>query len=349
MAFLTTLNCSVRGIVAAVPENFELNASAAILPEQERALFIQTTGIEKRRITKKGIFTSDLCLAAAQRLLGACKIPVHEIEGIVFVTQTPDHLIPGNATLLQQRLGISKTCVSIDINSGCSGYVYGLSVASALVQSGLKNVLLLVGDTLSKIISQTDKSTRPIFSDAGSATLLSENSDAKPMYFNLQSDGGGAETILQKFPARGSSENTPETGSEPAKEINFIPEYMEMKGLEVFNFTLREVSGNLQQLMNQQSLSVNSVDYFIFHQANLLLNETIRKKMGIPPEKTPYSLKEFGNTSSATLPVTLAACLGDQLKSRPSILALSGFGAGLSWGSAIIHTETLTCIEVVVV
>ena len=338
MAFLSTQFCSIKGIVSTVPKNYALNADCEILSLKERELFIKTTGIEKRRIADQTVMASDLCFSASEKVLGECKISASEIEGIVFVTQTPDYLIPGNASLLQNRLGITKNCVSLDINSGCSGYVYGLSVASALVHSGLKHVLLLVGDTLSKIVHPQDKSTLPIFSDAGSATLLSRNLQANPMYFNLQSDGAGAETIFQKY---GGRETLPDEASEKTIPINF----MEMRGLEVFNFTLREVSANLNLLLNEVKLSIDEIDQFIFHQANLLLNESIRKQLGISPEKNPYSLKEYGNTSCASIPVTLSANLKQELQSKPRTLALSGFGAGLSWGSAIIRTEALTCVE----
>jgi 3-oxoacyl-[acyl-carrier-protein] synthase III len=316
-------NINLAGVSAIVPANIESNHDL-LLSDEEKKTLIKTTGIETRRIADPTITAADLCIRSAQKLMSELKWLPNEIEIIVFVSQTPDHTIPGSSMFIQHRLGLSKQCMSIDINQGCAGYVYGLSVISSLMQSGqLKKGLLLVGDTLSKVIKKGDTSLTPVFSDAGSCTALEIGNGS--MDFHLQTDGSGFEQIIVK--------------NGGARKPNGDRGYLYMNGQDVFNFALQEVVPNVQMLLSSANVSIDEVDYLVMHQANILLNEAIRKKLNVNEGKTLYSLREYGNTSCATIPVSISSNT-EKLSGKKDILfLLVGFGVGLSWGSALIKSN----------
>lgn len=325
MAFIRTKNVRIAGISATIPCNQESNRDLQDLSQESIDLLIQTTGINSRRIAPKSLSTSDMCFAAAEKIIEELKWDRSEIEILILVTQTPDQPIPGSSMLLQERLGLSKSCMAMDLNQGCAGYVYGLSTIMSLMSgSKLGKGLLLVGDTITHLLDDSDQSTVPIFSDAGTATALEFNPNAEEAVFNLQTDGKGFEAIQQK---RG--------------------EAMKMNGHEVFHFGLKEVVPNVKATLENDGKTIDDIDHFIFHQANLLLNESIRKKLKIPTEKVPYTLNEFGNTSCATIPLTIVKSLGKELRSNKKNCLLSGFGVGLSWGSGIVSFSDCVCPDLI--
>lgn len=339
----------MAGVAAAVPQQRQANSDLDFLTEAEKKQLTLSTGIHFRRIAPPEMTASDLCHAAAVRLLDELGWKPGEIDVLVMVTQTPDHLLPGNAILLQQRLGLRRDCLCYDLNQGCAGYVYGLSfIQSILAATGLRRGLLLVGDTITHLISAHDQSLVPIFSDAGSATAVEFTDAEQPAWFSLQSDGAGYQAIW----VPGGAMRNPFTASslvelEIKPGVSRAPVHLAMNGHEVFNFGLKEIAPHVQQLLDAVPVTTASVDYAVFHQANLLLNEAIRKKLDLPPEKVPYSLHPYGNTSSATIPVTLAECLGAALRSRSLQLLLCGFGVGLSWGSCYLTTHQIACPDVI--
>jgi 3-oxoacyl-[acyl-carrier-protein] synthase III len=345
MACFSIANTRLLGLSASVPRTVAANADLEILPEKDRERLIKTTGIARRRIAPPDMCASDLCAAAAQQLLDGLGWSPESVDALVLVTQTPDYTVPGTATQLQQRLGLGKNTLSLDINQGCAGYVYGLSTAAALVATGgIRRALLLVGDTITHTLSPRDQSTVPIFSDAGSATALAFDPDAPPMHFHLQSDGSGHRAICipdggARHPLSPTSLEWQSFGTGLAR----MGVHLGMDGLDIFNFALAEVPPNVRALLAYAGCDAGQIDHFVFHQANLLLNEMIRKKLGLPTEKVPYSLADYGNTSCATIPVTLVSQLRDTLKQTPQRLLLSGFGVGLSWGSALVETPALSC------
>jgi 3-oxoacyl-[acyl-carrier-protein] synthase-3 len=348
MAVFSVPNIKVRGISAAVPKEVEDNSVSPLLTEQERDLFIKTVGIRYRRVAPAGLTASDLCLHAAEKLLNELNWNREEIKILVFVTQTPDYIIPNTASLLQQKLSLSKSCIAFDVNLGCSGYVYGLSIVGGLLQNmtGGK-ALLLVGDISTATISMKDKSTAPLFSDAGTATAL-EYRAGEEIHFNLQNDGKEFDDIIIPgggYRNRFSAEQL--EYKEHEKGICRNELHMKLDGVKIFNFGLREVAPNVDALLREKNIEKDSVDYFVFHQANLLMLESIRKKLHVAPEKVPYSLYDYGNTSSATIPVTLVAKLNQTLQNGKLKLLLSGFGVGLSWGSAYLETENIVCPKVI--
>ena len=340
MAIFSISNISIRGISAAVPKEVEDNETLDIISDRERKTFIEQTGIRYRRVAPIGITASDLCVACALPLLKALEWSPTDIDVLIFISQTPDFQIPNTAYVIHHRMNMSKKCLALDINLGCSGYVYGLSVISSLMQSmpGSKG-LLLVGDCSSSVISRNDKSTWPLFSDAGSATIL-EWSEGSSLHFNLQSDGSGYHDIMIND---GGYRNPFSTASliphEFAQGVSRNNLQMKLDGINIFNFALREVTPNIQALLNSIDISQSTIDYFVLHQANKLILECVRKKMNTEQNKFSYSLFNFGNTSSASIPVTIVTELKARLTLQSANLLLSGFGVGLSWGSVYLSVD----------
>lgn len=348
MAISSVHHVGIKGVSVAVPRNTHDNLQCELLSEKERELFVKTVGIRYRKVAEAGTTASDLCYTAAVQLMQAMQWKPEEISLLVFVTQTPDYIIPNTASLLQQRLGLSKNCVAFDVNLGCSGYVYGLNIAASMLQNMPDGkALLLVGDLSTATISPFDKSTVPLFSDAGSATALEYSLNAA-MHFNLQTDGSEYDDIMIEHGGyRHFFDKDSAAMQEIDKGIVRSKLHMKLDGLKIFNFALREVTPNVQALLTHCNMSTNQLDYLVFHQANRLMLESVRKKIGVNSERVPYSLFDYGNTGSATIPVTLVANLQQQLSSQELQLALCGFGVGLSWGSCIIKTEPMVCLPII--
>jgi 3-oxoacyl-[acyl-carrier-protein] synthase-3 len=290
--------------------------------------------------------TSDLSLEAARKLIDGLKWDPEEIELLIFVSQSRDYIIPATAGILQDKLGLPKSCVALDISKGCSGYVYGLSVMGRMMTGGaIKKGLFLVGDVSTQNTSYKDKSTYPLFGDAGTATAIEFVHGAAEMHFNLQTDGAGYESIIipdggiRNFASKESSFEYEDI----AEGISRHRLHIALDGVEVFNFSLREVAPNIRALLEHSGDSLDDMDYVITHQANKLMNESIRKKLKIDTEKYPYSIGDFGNTSSASIPLTMVEALRTELKGKKLRMLLSGFGVGLSWGSVVLETDKVYC------
>lgn len=345
MALARVASISFRGVAACVPRAVARTADYAGLSPEERVKFAKTTGIEERRCSGPQQCASDFCEAAANRLIGDLGWDKSDIRLLVCVTQSPDYPVPATAVLLQHRLGLGTHCAAFDIGMGCSGYVYGLLVASSLlgVMGGGK-AILLVGDTSTRSANQRDRTTAPLFGDAGTATALEFNPQAPDMVFDLNSDGGGWEAIVMRH----GGFRRPMTADslvdcEVAPGAWRAPRDLELNGIEVFNFGLREAPRTVDSLLKAAVADGSSIDIFFFHQANLLMNEMIRKKLKIPPEKCPYSLQNFGNTSCASIPMTMVTSSAGILRGGPCSMVMCGFGVGLSWASAYVRTDGLNC------
>jgi len=338
LALLRTAHTSIRAIVSCVPAQVEHTSAYANFSKEEQDLFTKTTGIRERRVAPAAVTCADLCYDAASLILQTYG---NDIDALLFVTQSPDYYLPASAVILQERLGISKGCLAFDINLGCSGYVYGLSVASSLMQGGyLKKVLLLAGDKSTLSTHYKDKSAYPLFGDAGTATLLEYDAQAEPWQFNLQSDGSGKNAIIIEH---GHSRHPYDESSEVLEEIepgiSRTKKNLSLNGTDIFNFALREVASNINSLYEWSGLDKERTDFAVFHQANKLINESVRKKLKMPVEKVPYSIDAFGNTSSASIPLTICHALKEQVKDAKLNLLLSGFGVGYSWGSVLLSSS----------
>jgi 3-oxoacyl-[acyl-carrier-protein] synthase III len=340
MASFELKGIEIKGICSSVPSASHSNWDSALIATEDRERIISSIGIVERRISPDTICTSDLCLAAAEKIIKGLDWKKEEIGALILVTQTPDYQMPATACILQDKLGLPQSCLAFDVNMGCSGYVYGLSIISSMLASaGIKKGLLLVGDTLSKIVSPRDKEVAILFGDAGTATAL-ENTGWDKQIYNLKTDGSGKEAII--VPAGGSrsrptSQHFEFLESDTGSSRRAID--LKMDGVSVFNFTIREVVKNINELLNESSTPLANVDSFVFHQANKMINSLLSKRLKVDARKIPSSLEKFGNTSCATIPVTMTTSLGTDFFKQPRKLLLSGFGVGLSWGSVLVSTR----------
>jgi 3-oxoacyl-[acyl-carrier-protein] synthase III len=335
----------LSAITAAVPKLEVRNEDLELEGRQE---LIRAVGINSRRVAPADICGSDLCVAAARALMERCAVGPEQIGVLVFVTQTPDYPLPGNSALVQHRLNLSTSTYLLDVNQGCAGYVYGLaSMASLMSAARISKGLLLVGDTITRLLSPGDRSTIPLFSDAGSATLLESAPGAGEMYFNLGNEGAGADVIRVK--AGGSRQ--PFAGdslviTEEEQNLARAPVHLAMRGIDVLHYTLKYVVPSIKELLAFAKTEIDTPDYYVFHQANRIVNECLVRRLGIPADKAPETLLDYGNTSCATIPVTLCRRLASALESSRKKLLLSGFGAGFSWGNALLDADSVLCPDV---
>ena len=339
MAFLSFNNVGINGVSACVPKNIRKNKDLEdLLGKDELNKVIKSIGIQEMRHVDDGVTPSDLCYEAALTLIEDLKIDKSDIDLVLFLSQNGDFKIPATSPSLQHRLGLPKTTACIDLTLACSGYVYALSTAYAYAsQPTINKVLLLVGEAFSQIVSDKDKVNAPLYGDAGTATLISKG-DFGESQFNLYSDGSGFEAV--QIPAGGArcpatSETVKSRDMEKGNSRTLHQLYMD--GLDVFNFTLKVVPSSIKEALSKSNNNNETIDYFLFHQANKFMIDFFRKKLKIAENKVPISLDKFGNVSSATIPLTIVTRLKDKIENKK--LLLSGFGAGLSWATAILDTS----------
>ena len=342
MAAVTLNNVRFRGLASCVPKGQVSNLDCPPEKKSERERLVRNIGILNRRLGFPWQCFSDLAYAAAEQLLEALDWKREDIDALIVVTQSPDYLVPATAIILQDRLKLSHSTIAFDINLGCSGYPFGLyTVGSMLASGGIKKALLLVGDRGASL-------NDPIFSDCGTATALEFDPTAPPIHFDMHSDGSGYKAIM--LPVGGHRE--------PVQAHHLIAQRNEngelyratdliLDGIEVLNFSTQRMPPAIRELCAYAQVSLEDIDYFLLHQANKMINETIRKKLQQQPEKFPSTLYDFGNTSSASVPLTMTARLGSRLTDTPATLLLSGFGIGLSWGSCVMRTDNVAMLPLI--
>ncbi len=348
MGFIHVPKVQIDGIAACVPTNrFGYEEYKHLFTEKEYRQFQQATGIYSARMSKSGITTSDLCQEAAIHLMDDMNIDRKDIEVLVFVSQTPDYIVPMTSCILQHRLGLSEECLAFDCTAGCSGYIYGLSMLSSLLSGrGVKKGLLLVGDSGATQLSPGDKSVYPLFGSAGTASIISFDESAEGLKFHLATDGSGYEAIMikaggQRHPI--TTESLIPKAIEPGivrSDVHLI-----LNGMDVFSFAISEVPESIEKLYTHYGLNKETTDYFVFHQANKMILDMIADQLELPEEKVPTSLREFANTSSASIPLTLVTEVGSIHKETS--FCLCGFGVGLSWGSCYFNVSQLYCSKLI--
>lgn len=334
---------NIAGIVSCVPsliiENsyfFDTFGEAAVNDS------VKMIGVQKRRWVNNTTSTRDLCFHAAKRLLNDLEWQPETIDALIFVSQTPDYRLPASACVLQSELGISKACIAFDINLGCSGYPHALWLGMTMIQTGAaKRVLLAVGETSSRIIDKDDRSTAMLFGDAGTVTAL-EIDSSNVAHFIMGTDGKGMCNLIVPT---GAFKNYLDVTDSRLNEKK--PEFLFMDGAEIFNFTLQSVPPLIARTIEFAEKNVDSYDAFLFHQANLFMIKHLMKKSKLPAEKVPINIDEFGNTSSASIPLLMTTRLKEQLKNKTFQLAMFGFGVGYSWASASIKVGNLKVIETI--
>lgn len=301
----------------------------------------KTIGVYKRYISEPEEISSDLAFHAANKLFAQGLVKKNEIDYIIFCTQSNDYLTPTTACILQERLQLSFQMGAVDINQGCTGFIYGLGLAKSLIESGIaKNVLLLTSETISKYINLKDKSTRLLFGDGATATVISATSEGQPTQignFIFGTDGKGYSNIIIKYGAARyplyklpTTEYTDEHGN-VRTERNFY-----LKGDAVFLFSIKLVPKMVKELLAKENLVLEDIQLFIFHQANKLIVDTIGKKLGIPEEKNFHFLEDCGNTVSSTIPIALYQALKQKKANKGDRILLASFGVGYSWAATII-------------
>lgn len=315
----TNKNCEISGISVCVPNTKIDNSN--LLKIIDKSKFIQHTGVKRHFLNlKKNISTSDLCFIAANKIIKKLKWKKEDIGFLLFVSQTRDFVLPSTACILQKKLGLSKNILAYDIPLGCSGFVYGLYTAFLISKNMKSKGLLLTGDMISKLIDLKDENFFGLFGDAGAAIAIKYEKKLKnSSCFLFGTDGGGYKNLIY--------DNT--------SFNNFEKKYfLKMNGAKIFEFALNEVPPQIERLLSSSKNTISSIDYFIFHQANKFLINALMKKLKIPENKIIYSIDEFGNTNSASIPITIYK----NLKNKPNVkILISGFGVGYSWASAIIN------------
>jgi 3-oxoacyl-[acyl-carrier-protein] synthase-3 len=349
MAKLVFNEVGISGISASVPKNISRNIEmAGFIPMEEIEKTINSIGIIEKRFVDSDTCASDLCFSAAEKLFAEMNIDRTTIDVLIFMSQTSDYKIPATAPILQNRLGLSRSTAAFDIGLACSGYVYSLSVAFAFASlPTINRVLLLDGETFTKIVNPRDKVNTLLYGDAGTATII-EKGQFGTSYFTLNTDGSGFEAI--KINAGGSRNiSTPENILEKTdKDGNVRSEHqIYMDGGEVFNFTMREIPRDIKNILEYSNINMETIDYLVFHQANKFMTDFFTKKLKIPVNKVPYCLDKYGNTSSSSIPLTISSELSPVLSNTNKKLLISGFGAGLSWGSAILNINNCKVVPVI--
>jgi 3-oxoacyl-[acyl-carrier-protein] synthase-3 len=297
-------------------------------------------GIARRNISGKDEFASDLAIEAAELIFNNNEVSKDDIDFLIYCTQSPDYILPTTACLIQDRLGLPSSCGAFDYNLGCSGYVYGLSIAKGLIETGsAKNILLITADTYSKYINPNDRSVRVLFGDAATASIISSKESTKDLIgpFVFGTDGSGKDNLIVH--AGGLKEPLSEEST-----VEKIDAYgntrsrsnLYMNGSEVFNFTLNAVPKAYYDLIEKSEVSEDQYSKFIFHQANKFMLNHLRAKLKIDEDKFSVHMEHFGNTVSSTIPIALKNELNDGNLENNDIVMLLGFGVGYSWAACNI-------------
>ena len=328
----------IKGISYYLPEKVLTNEDLLIdFPEWSVVKVASKLGISQRHIAAHNETATDMGIKAGSLLIEEYNIDKTSIDFILLCTQSPDYFLPASACLIQERLGLKTSTGAIDINQGCSGFIYGLSLAKGLLCAGIaKNVLLLTSETYSKYIHSRDKGNRTIFGDASAATLISSDGFAEIRDFSLGTDGRGAGNLIV------------ETGASRCINIknNIIwdengnpvsPDHLYMNGTEIFNFTLEIVPILIKDILIKNSLLQTEIDLFVFHQANKHMMEFLRKKLKIESEKFYYYIENVGNTVSSTIPIALKEAINEGKIRSGSKILIAGFGVGYSWGGTVLR------------
>ena len=330
---------NISSLISVIPDT-------KIIIDEERKLYSwtddqlkkikQNIGIQERRVTKKGITSFNLMHHSAKKLFNQTNLNPEEVDAIICVTQTPDYLQPGNSFLIHNSFSFRKNILTLDINSGCSGFVNGLSQASALINNyQMKKIILLCGDTISKLVDKNDQSVAPLFGDAASCMLI-EPSNKGEDFFSFGTDGSGYESLIVKDGG--------------FKNLNSIqPPSLHMNGNKVMLFSITEEPKDVLSLLEYSRLSIDDIDYFVMHQANKYILNNIAKRIKIPANKfLNSSFSNYGNTSSVSIPLAISNDLNTSIENKEIKFLLSGFGVGLSWTSIINSSIIKNCPEPII-
>jgi 3-oxoacyl-[acyl-carrier-protein] synthase-3 len=328
----------IKAISYYLPEKILTNQQLAEeFPEWTIEKIADKIGIKERHIAAENETALDMAQKAAECFFNEQSIDKANIDFILFCTQSPDYFLPTSACILQDRLGLPTRCGALDFNLGCSGFIYGLSLAKGLIAGNIaKNILLITSETYSKHLHPKDKGNRTIFGDAAAVTLISTEGFAEILDFSLGTDGWGCENLIVKTgalrnPAKTNQVEFDESGNPVSAD------FLYMNGSEIFNFTLESVPLLVEDVLKKNQLQKDDINLFVFHQANKHMLHFLRRKIKIEEAKFYYCLENFGNTVSSTIPIALSeAQKENRLKGN---VLLAGFGVGYSWGGVVINCK----------
>lgn len=340
MAIITHKNVGITAMAACVPKNVidNYHYGLDIWPEEEVKQVVDKVGVTERRFADEKTCSSDLCFAAAEKLIADNNIDKSEIDLLVFLSQTPDYRMPATSILLQDRLGLPMSCMAFDISLGCSGFLSALNVVYCMMQNkGFRKALLLDGETRSKVYSAKDRREAFIFGDAGVAVLVERDEKFGESHFSVNSDGSRGELIMIKGGGYRNMSSVETLKEKVVDEYGNIrtDEQGHMEGADVFNFVIIEVPKDIKRLMEATGQDIQQMDYYVFHQANAFINNYVAKKMKLDKTKIPWTIQKYGNTSSVSVPLTIISELKDQMVGRKNLL-MSAFGVGMAWATATV-------------
>lgn len=342
-------------MVNSILNNVRISGISTVIPKKELSLLddkslyngdekkinrvIKSSGFLKRRVVDENTTTSDLCEQAANDLIKNLNIDKSKIDGLIFISYTPDYLMPATSYILHKKLELSENCVVMDVPQACSGFVFGLYQAGMMINSGCKKLLLLVGDSFSKFTDMFDNNTAPVFGDAGTATLLEYDSNTKPIYFNINSNGENFDSLMCE---NGGFRNIPK--KEDFYEDGKYKYQAKMDGARIFNFTLEKIAPSIENVLAFAEINKQEIDYYVLHQANKFILENIASALNISIEKVPLeTISKYGNQCGASIPCAISDVLKEQVSQGDNHLLLCGFGVGLSWASAVVNIDKIYC------
>ena len=350
MAILKFTGIGITAMAGAVPSRVVENLKyTEFFSEKSAKEVVDKVGVYERRFADAETCSSDLCFAAAQKLILDNDIDRSEIDLLIFISQTQDYRMPATACTLQHRLGLNNSCIAFDVNLGCSAFIYGMSIAYSMMQTGaIRKALILDGETRSKVYGPRDRRSAFIFGDGGVAALVEKNEKFEETTLSLNTDGSRADLIMIK--AGGYRHpSTPETLKE-----RVVDEYGNMrsdeqgymKGGDVFNFVIREIPRDIKKTIAESGKTTEDIDYFCFHQANNFINAFIAKKMKLDVNKIPHTIEKFGNTSSVSVPLTIVSELKDKMNGKKTLM-MSAFGVGMTWATGVVSFADTRISEIV--
>lgn len=350
MAILKFNGIGISAMAGAVPRHVVDNLKYTdFFPMDQVKEVVDKVGVLERRFADAETCSSDLCFAAAQKLFIDNNIDRSEIDLLIFISQTQDYRMPATACTLQHRLGLNNSCIAFDVNLGCSAFIYGMSVAYSMMQTGaIRKALILDGETRSKVYGPRDRRSAFIFGDGGIAAIVERNEKFGKTTLSLNTDGSRADLIMIK--AGGYRHpSTPETLKERIVDEHGNMRSEEqgyMKGGDVFNFVIREIPRDIKKTLEAAEKTVDDLDYIVFHQANNFINAFIAKKMKLDTTKIPHTIEKFGNTSSVSVPLTIISELKGKLEGQKTLL-MSAFGVGMTWATGIVSFADTKISEIV--
>lgn len=338
MALLKFQNIGIKAISATVPHTVVKTSSLTdYYSKEELDKFIAATGVEERRFADKDVCASDLCEKSALQIFDETDIKREDIDALFFISQSPDYKIPGTSVILQDKLGLSKDTIVYDINMSCSGFIHGLLMAyNFLQQPDINNVMIMVGETLTHMISMQDKGTGKLLGDAGTVAVIGKGEQFGESFFSMNTDGSNIQSVI--LPAGGaripSSEDTLKMREYEDGSIRSL-EQINMVGDDVFSFAISVLPKDIKKLLEYAGKTIDDVDVYAFHQANNFMSNYIAKKAKANPDKILHSIQKYGNTAGTSIPLCLVENR-DRISPNNSVL-MNAIGAGFAYGTVLLN------------